>query len=75
MNEKSKREENAHKISPIEVERYLKGISFPASRDDLIKQAQENNSPSEILEILKQFADHDYESVADVAKEISKVEQ
>ena len=39
--------------SPIEVEKYLKGVDYPAKKQDLLKRAQANNAPQEIVEVLK----------------------
>lgn len=60
-------------VSPIAVERYLKGIDFPATKDDLIQHAQENDAPNDVLGALDRFDDRPYSSVADIAREVSKV--
>lgn len=62
------------KASPAAIERYLKGISFPASKDDLVSKAKENKAPSDVMHILNQFEEHQYNSPIDVSKEVGRIE-
>ena len=62
------------KSSPAAVERYLNGINFPADKENLIKQAQENQVPEDVLQVLNQFEDKEYESAIDVSKEVGRIE-
>ncbi len=40
-------------VSPIDVQKHLKGMSYPASRDDLVSTAESNGAPDEIVERLR----------------------
>jgi hypothetical protein len=40
-------------VNPIDVQKHLKGVSYPASRDDLVRAAQDNGAPQEIVERLR----------------------
>jgi len=66
--------EKGVKASPIEVEKFLQGIDFPASKQDLIQHAEDNNAPHRVIEVLNQMPDEEYGNAADVAKGIAKVE-
>lgn len=50
----------------------FEGISFPASREQLISHAHPNATKQE-MQALKQFGDHRYKSMADVTQELNKV--
>jgi hypothetical protein len=63
-----------HKASPAAIEKGVKGISYPASKDDLISQAKTNGAPSDVMEVLSRFEEKDYKSPIDIAKETSKAE-
>ena len=63
-----------NKASPAAVERYLKGIHFPADKKKLISQAEGNNAPSDVMAVLKRFDEREYSSPVDVAKEVGRVE-
>jgi len=61
------------KASPAAVERYLKGIKFPAGKEDLINKANENNAPSDVMSVIERLPDNDYNSVTDIAKGVGEV--
>lgn len=54
--------------SPVGVAKYLKGIDFPAGRDDLVEHARKNHAEKAILEVLEKMPDEEYDSMADVMK-------
>lgn len=60
-------------INPITVEKYLKGIHFPADKKDIIKQADQNKAPREVSELLKKFNDGRYKNVTEIAQAIKKL--
>ena len=60
--------------SPANIAHHLKGIDFPAGRDDLVKHAQKNDADEEILEVIRQMPDQKYGSMADVMKGVGEVE-
>lgn len=60
--------------SPSNILHHLKGVDFPADKDDLIEQAQKNNAEGDILDIIRQLPDGQYQSMADVLKGVGKVE-
>ena len=39
--------------NPIEVQKHLKGMSYPASKDDLVSTAERNGAGDELLEQLR----------------------
>lgn len=42
-------------ISPAMLEQYLAGLSYPASRLDLISTARRNEAPGEIVDMIERF--------------------
>ena len=62
------------KASLAAVERYLKGIHFPAEKEDLIQHAKGNKAPDDVLRVLNRFEDKLYYNAVDVAKEVGRVE-
>lgn len=46
----------------------LEGAEYPASRDSLLTIAEGNEAPSDVLDILEQLPDVDYESPDDVGE-------
>ena len=60
-------------LSAADFQVYLKGMDYPAGRQDLIARAQENNAPQSVITILENFSDRTYQSAADVSTEFGKV--
>jgi len=46
----------------------LKGIDFPADKDDLLKHAQHQKAEAVVLDEIKKMDDREYSSMADVMK-------
>ena len=42
-------------VSPANLQKYLAGISYPASKDDLIWTARRNSAPNEIMEVIERL--------------------
>ncbi len=59
-------------INPIQVEKFLKGIDYPASKDDLVKKAEQNGADEEIRSTLQQLKEEKFGSPADVSKAIGE---
>ena len=52
-------------LNPVQVEKYLKGISFPVKKDDLIKQAQQNGADEQMRTMLMQLPEQSFASATD----------
>ncbi|OGV41838.1 MAG: hypothetical protein A2X46_13750 [Lentisphaerae bacterium GWF2_57_35] len=62
------------KSGPITVEKYLKGMDYPAGKEDLIEHAEDLEAPDEVISILNQLPDESYETAADVTKAIGEIQ-
>lgn len=56
------------KTAPIQVQKFLKGMDYPASREDLIKQAKKNKAGNDIIGLLENIKTDKFNSPADVSK-------
>lgn len=56
----------------IEVQKALGGISYPASRDQLIEHAQGKKASQDVLEALKRIPDRSYDGPNEVSKAVAK---
>lgn len=54
--------------SPANVTKHLKGIDFPASKQDLLKHAQQLKAEQVVIDEIQQMAERQYNSMADVMK-------
>ncbi|MBE9179239.1 DUF2795 domain-containing protein [Oculatella sp. LEGE 06141] len=63
------------KANPIQIQKFLKGISYPASKEDVVSHAKEQGADKEVLNTLQQMPDDEFETSADVSKAIGAVEE
>lgn len=67
--------ENNNNVSPAEVQKYLGGMSYPATKDDLMDTAEESGAPSEVMELIEKMPDQDYGGPQDVMKAYGELKQ
>ncbi|MGW5743823.1 DUF2795 domain-containing protein [Amycolatopsis sp. NPDC003861] len=58
------------KPNPIELQKYLSGVDYPAQRDDLVRAAERNGADSDTLDVVRGLPDRTYEGPSGVSKEI-----
>lgn len=61
------------RISPISLQKHLKGTSYPASKQDLVRQAQTNQAPGDVLEMIRQLPLEQYGSPAEVMRSFGQM--
>lgn len=64
---------NSDKANPIAVERYLKGVDYLASKHDLTQCAEQNNAPEDIMDIINQLPEQQYQSPVDISKAVGRM--
>ena len=58
--------------NPIQVQKYLGGIDYPASKADIVEKATSAGADSDIIDALNGIADREYDGPTAVSQEISK---
>jgi hypothetical protein len=62
--------------SPANITAHLKGMHFPASKEDLLEHARDNGAGQDVLEVLESFPDdEEFETAADVMKAYGEADQ
>lgn len=59
------------KLSPIDVQKGLKGISYPAQKDEVVRKARENDAGDRVIDALKGLPEQTFESPTDVNQALS----
>lgn len=59
--------------NPIQIQKYLAGIDYPASKDTIVKTAEKEGADSTILDALRAIPDVTYDSPTAVSSAVSKV--
>jgi hypothetical protein len=60
-------------VNPVEVEKCLKGVNYPAKKQDLIKHAQQQGANQDVMEVLKEMRDTEFNSPIDVSKAVGEI--
>lgn len=53
---------------PGSIAHAIRGLTFPASNDDLTRQAKSNKAPADVIELIQRLPDLEYNSLAEVMR-------
>jgi hypothetical protein len=62
------------KVNPIQLQKALKGVKYPANKKDLAQAADQNQADDNIRAMLKKLPDEQYGRPSDVSKAIGQLE-
>ncbi|WP_144764724.1 DUF2795 domain-containing protein [Curtobacterium sp. 9128] len=57
--------------NPIQIQKYLSGIDYPASKDDIVSTAEQQGADGDVLDALKGIPDGEYDAPTAVSKAVS----
>jgi hypothetical protein len=58
-------------VNPIELQKHLKGVSYPASRDELVSTAEGNGAPGDIVDALRNSGQEEFSGPDQVTKALA----
>ena len=58
-------------VNPIELQKHLKGVDYPASRDELVSTAESNGAPAEIVDALRNASQDSFDGPSAVQQAVS----
>ncbi len=58
-------------VTEAELEKYLKGVDYPASKSDLVDKARSNGAPGEVIDKINNLSESQFNSPVDVSKAFS----
>lgn len=62
------------KTNPIQLQKFLKGMDYPARRQDLVEHAKKEGADENVCATLEKLPDEEYETPADVSKAVGSIE-
>lgn len=57
--------------NPIQIQKFLGGVDYPASREELLRAAREAGASDDVIDALDRLPDRDYEKPTDVSGAVS----
>jgi hypothetical protein len=58
-------------VGPVVIERALKGLEFPAAKEEIIQTAERNNAPDDAFFALDQLEERNYSGLEDILLELT----
>lgn len=62
------------KINPIQLQKHLKGVDYPANKEELIEHAKQNGADENAIAVLEELPDQEYETPTDVSEAVGETE-
>ncbi|OII63532.1 hypothetical protein BJP40_02840 [Streptomyces sp. CC53] len=59
-------------VNPIEMQKNLGGVHYPASKQDIVRRAEQHGAGKKIMDALKSLPDKEYDSPAAVNREVGR---
>jgi hypothetical protein len=57
-------------VSPIDIQKALSGMDYPARKEDIVRHAEQNGAAAEVVEALKKIEDREYEGPSGVSSAV-----
>ena len=62
------------KVNPIELQKLLKGVDYPVSKQDLLKHLEQQGAAEQVRSTLEQLPDQQFQTPADVSKAVGDLD-
>ncbi len=63
------------KINPIQLEKFLKGVNYPISKDDLVKYAKQHGADENASAMLEKLPERTYDGPTGVSKAVGEIDR
>ena len=57
-------------VSPIDIQKALKGMDYPAGKEDIVKHAEQNGGDKEVLDALRKIDGREYDGPSGVSSAV-----
>ena len=55
-------------VNPIQLQKYLQGVNYPARKDDLLSAAEKNDAPEDVVEEIRSLSGDEFDGPDQVMK-------
>lgn len=60
-------------VSAVELQHYLQGMDYPSRKEDLIRKARENQAPRDVIDLINNLPDREFNSTVDVSRAVGEI--
>ena len=57
-------------VSPIDIQKALGGMDYPATKEEIVKHAQEHGGSDDVIKALQGIEDREYEGPSGVSQSV-----
>ncbi len=57
-------------VSPIDIQKALSGMDYPATKEDIVSHAEQHGGDDEVLQALRGIDDREYEGPSGVSSAV-----
>ncbi|WP_324274110.1 DUF2795 domain-containing protein [Blastococcus brunescens] len=57
-------------VSPIDIQKALSGMDYPASKDAIVRHAEQQGGSDEVVQALQKIEDREYEGPSGVSSAV-----
>jgi uncharacterized protein DUF2795 len=68
---KDRQQAHQGRPNPIQIQKYLGGLEYPARKEDILEKAREEGADEAVIDFLEQISDREYESPVAISREMS----
>lgn len=61
-------------VNPVQVQKFLGGVDYPATRDDLVSYAKQKGADNNVLQTIQNLPYDNFDTPADVSEAIGEIE-
>ncbi len=61
------------KLNPVQLQKYLKGIDYPADKQEVVKTAKQQEAPEEVVDFLERLPMERFNSPNEVSEAAGKL--
>jgi hypothetical protein len=61
-------------VNPVQVQKYLKGVDYPASKQEIVQTAKQQGADANVQATLARLPDKEFNSPNDISEAIGKIE-
>jgi hypothetical protein len=74
MNGDNMMDRDNNRVRPSDIQAHLRGMDYPANKQELVEKARHEGAPREVVSALNQLPNKNYNSPTDVSREIGRAE-
>ena len=61
------------RVSASQIQLYLKGVSYPANKNDIVNTARSNSAPQNVMDFINRMPERTYNRANEVEQEFGKM--